>query len=57
MESTQYIIVNKTTNVVLFKGDLEAFMTFAKAMSLWMPAEEFIQNWAATMNCEVYKKV
>lgn len=56
MESPEYVIINKTTNAIVFRGKMDMFKTLS-AMVPWVVPEEFIKNWAAVNNCEVFERI
>ena len=55
--SEEFLVVNKTTNITVFKGDMSAFKMMYGVLMFWTPPEEFLKNWASAAGCDVYKKV
>ena len=53
----KYVIVNKTTNLVVFKGDMFDFKAFAIPFMWMMVPDEWIKNWAAANDCVVYERI
>ena len=52
----EYILINKTTSLQVFRGNLDTFGLLS-VMAFWCPPKEFIKNWAAANNCDVFIKV
>jgi len=61
MLQNEFILVNRTTNVVLFRGDMAMFRKFY--VNHWMSTlctgfvESYIESYAEIMNCDIYHKV